>query len=390
MLKTLLRTTAVAAIAVASLAGTAAQSENIDISRAQAWLDGTLESYGDHDIVYDGEPIVLRATSHVSDLSESAKDTRRAFAILEKMSGGKIKVEPRFGGTVHGVKEGFEAARNGLTDTTACFTNLDAGSFPLTQGLTLPGIFPNAAVMAMVGEALAEQYFREEFERQGVAIGYTGGSTPFNFFSKSPVTNLAELEGLKVRSGSGISRDVYEALGATPVSMGSGDFYSSLQRGLVDVIATSTSAANTFRLNEVASHVTLTPINYTPLHYCFNARTMAKLPEDLREVVYDWGRQYSQVFSQEFIRKSAEYEKLFVEQGMIRHEIAPEEWVQWETRWAPLVDAWIAEGEERGLPARQLVADMRELAAKYGAMSYDDLMRMAIDSPVEGVAAFAN
>ncbi|MGI6852151.1 TRAP transporter substrate-binding protein [Mesorhizobium sp. 1B3] len=396
MLAKIFGTTAVIALMGAASIGNAQESSGSGdlkerLSVAKAWLDGTLDNYGDHTITYDGEPITIRATSHIPDLSESAVFGKQAYRVLEAMSGGKIIVQDRWGGTVHGVKEGLEANRSGITDMAACFSNLNASSFPLTQALALPGIFPNEAVMAAVASQLAEEYFRPEFERYGVYIGYIAGSAPFSIFSKKPITKLEDLAGLKVRTGSGLQQEIYEALGATPVSMGSGDLYSALQRGLIDVVTTSIAAAHTFRVNEVASDFTYTPINVAPLEYCMNPRTYEALPPDLQKVVYDWNQQMAQVFTQlRFIGASEEAREQFIDEGVNYHEIDSEEWTRWQAKFEPVVEAYIEQGEKDGLPMRELVAKMRELSRKYSELTLNELLQETIESPAIGVSPVAS
>lgn len=135
---------------------------------AMDWRDLKLDTYNAPEITYDGDPITLNFSSHLPEMSAQAKFLKSSFAVLEKMSDGKLKVSPRWSATVHSVSEGFDANRSGITDMAACFTFLNITSFPLTKALSLPGLFPNAGTLSLVGEELADKYFRPEFERQGV------------------------------------------------------------------------------------------------------------------------------------------------------------------------------------------------------------------------------
>ncbi|MCF8475578.1 MAG: TRAP transporter substrate-binding protein DctP [Pseudolabrys sp.] len=354
---------------------------------AQEWADGKLKDYGSHPITYTGEPIALRLTSHLPEVAAQARFLKKAIVVLDKMSNGKLKMSVRFGGTVHKVTEGFEANRSGLTDMAACFTFLNSRAFPLTQALSLPGMFPNEAVQTLVAESLAQKYFRTEFERHQVYLNGITGNSNFNLFSNVPITTLEELKGLKVRSGTGISQQVFQALGAVPVNISSADFFSALQRGLLDSVFTSDAAARAFRINEASKHHTLTPINNLPLEWCMNKRTIDGLPADLKEVFYAWSRQLHQADSQlSFMLASAKARELFKKQGMQLHQIAPEEWKLWQAKFDPVIEQYIKDGEAKGLPTRALVADIRAAVKKYGAMSLDQLMIESIKAPVHGVS----
>lgn len=361
------------------------------VQTASDWADGKLADYGDNKVTYQGEPIVIRLTNHQPEVTAQVRFLKRSFAVLEKMSNGKLKIEARWAGTVHNVAQGFEANRSGLTDTSPCFTFLNTTNFPLTEALSLPGLFPNEAVLSIVAEHLAEKYFRKEFERQGVWLFGIDGSARFNLFSNTPITTLEDFKGKKVRSGTGVSQDISEALGAVPVNLSSADFYSALQRGLLDAIFTSDAAARAFRINEVAKHHTDTPINNLPLEWCMNRQTIAKLPPDLQRVFYNWARQRSQADTQlTFTLDAAQAREVFKKQGMEFHQIAPEEWKRWTARYEPVIEKWIKEAEAKGLPGRALVADIRKLVDKYGTMSLSELMLDTIKNPAQGVSPVAS
>ncbi|MFC1664684.1 TRAP transporter substrate-binding protein, partial [Pseudomonadota bacterium] len=269
------------------------------------WVEGKLDNYGSAKVTYDGEPITLRMSMHTPGVSGLTKFNAKAVKILEKMSNGKLKVTFRPGGVVHNVREGFDANRTGITDMSPCFVFLNPTNFPLTQGLSLPGLFPNAAVLSTVAENLHSKYFAKEFERQGVyALGYIG-SPRFLLFSKAPITKLEDLKGKKVRSGGGINQRIFQALGASTVNMSSRDFQQGLQRGLIDVVFTSDSAGMIFKLTDVATDHTDLSINHTQLDWCMNKRTFDKLPKDLKVVVNNWARAKSQAETQQAFLKVA-------------------------------------------------------------------------------------
>ena len=176
-------------------------------------------------------------------------------------------------------------------------------------------------MQTIVAEELADKYFRKEFERQQVYLNGITGNSNFNLFSNSPITTLEQLKGQKVRSGTGISQRVFEALGAVPVNISSADFFSALQRGLLDAVFTSDAAAKAFRIDDASKHHTYTPINQLPLEWCMNKRTIDAWPADLQRVFYAWSRQLHQADSQiSFMLASAEARQAFKKKGLEFHQ----------------------------------------------------------------------
>jgi hypothetical protein len=47
--------------------------------------------------------------------------------------------------------------------------------------------------------------------------------------------------------------------------------------------------------------------------------------------------------------------------------------------------SWVADMEKKGLPAKAFMADIAALSKKYHAMSPNDIMQAAIDSPLQGI-----
>jgi TRAP-type C4-dicarboxylate transport system substrate-binding protein len=346
------------------------------------WADLKLDKYGATKVTYTGAPIEMRVSMHTPPVSSLTKFVLQSLKVLEKMSDGKIKPVARSGGVVHSVSEGFEANRNGITDVSPCFVFLNPTNFPLTQALSLPGLFPNAAVLQAVAEELYPKYFKPEFERQGVyALGIVG-SPHFLIFSNEPITKLDDLKGKKVRSGGGINQRIFQALGASTVNMSSRDFQQGLQRGLIDVVYTSDTAGMIFKLTDVAKHHTDVELNSTPLEWCMNKRFYDKLPPDLKAVVNEWARAMFQAQTQQaFLRVTVIARNLFRKAGMQFHKLSPEEEARWEKAYAGVTDSYLKDMEAKGLPANQMLADIKAGVAKYKDLTFNDLMKRAIDAP---------
>ncbi len=389
MSKKILKTLSAATLGVLIATGVSAQSkkESIEgveasVKLAQDWLDKKLENYHVPEITYTGDPIEIRLSSHLPEASERGKFLTRAFGVLEHMSGGKLVIKPRWSGAVHSVREGFEANRSGITDFSACFVFLNSSNFPLASGLELPGIFPSPEVLSLVAEELAAKYFEPEFEKQGVYLQSVTAATQSNLFSIQPIVSVSDLEGKKVRSGTGISRDIFEAVGAVPVNMSSKDIFSALQRGLLDAIYTSDASARTFKLNEVAKHHLSTPINYLRFEWCMNPRFYDGLPSDLRAVFDAWSRQKSQVETQvSFTLGSAQSKAQFIQEGMQYNDLEDAEFAKWQDKYESVVEKYISEGEAKGLPTRQMVADMRALVEQYRSMTRAELLTHIMANP---------
>jgi TRAP-type C4-dicarboxylate transport system substrate-binding protein len=69
-------------------------------------------------------------------------------------------------------------------------------------------------------------------------------------YAKQPKT-LENLKGLKLATGSKVTADTIERLGGTPLSMITSEYYTAIQRGMVDAVLVQWTAFQPFKLEDV-------------------------------------------------------------------------------------------------------------------------------------------
>lgn len=371
--------------------GTGAAEVNKNLSVALKWVAGALDSYGDAKVTYTGKPITFKTTHHVPKVSGLAKSQLKGYAILEKMSGGKIKVKDTWSKTVHGAKEGRKAVRTGLSDHAPCFSLYSAKDYNMVHGLGLPFMFRNAHEAVATAEMLYPKYFKKEHERfRGVKIARVANTSPYHLFTNRPVRNLADIKGMKIRAGGGNHSKIIGALGATQVSMPLASAYTAMQRGTLDAIHSSDAIAPIFKVHEVTKYRTTNGFNILTIEYCTSGKWLDKLPSDLKVVYNNWARQYAQIEAQYFYDRldSIQLNKMINKHGIKKIDLAPAERERWKATLAPITENWIKANEKKGLPARQFIADVQALSKKFAGMSANDIMLAAIHSPVKGMYDF--
>jgi len=349
------------------------------------WLAGTAESYGKNDVSYDGPVFTLRSSSHVPAVSGLAKLQIDGWNQLEKMSGGKIKVETTWSQTVHSAREGRKAVRTGLSDHAPCFSLYTARDYDMVGGLGLPFLFNNSHEAVATAENLYPKYLKEEFEKYQVLIMREAHTSPYNLYNNKPVRTLDDVQGMKVRAGGGTHSAIVNALGATQVGMPAPDIYPAMQRKTIDGIHFNDAAALTFRLNEVAKYRTLNGFNVLTVEYCLSKDFFDDLPADLQVVVNNWGRQMAIAEAVGF------YDYGGVEAVEKMGELTGLETVKltdidrWKAAVAGVEKKWIDDTNAKGLPGGEFIAAVKETAKKYQAMSPNEVMLDAINNPVQGM-----
>jgi TRAP-type C4-dicarboxylate transport system substrate-binding protein len=337
-------------------------------------------------LAYDGPTITLRMSHSAPATFPTIKSVLEPWIkMVEDESNGKIRVEKYYGGTLHSAKDGFKATVNDITDFTPAYTMYQAGSFHLHHVLGLPFAFPNAAVASKVAEELYPKYFKKEFEAMGVYLANYNVTGPYNLFTKKPVQRLEDIKGMKIRSAGGSTSDIIKALGAVPVNVPATESYNAFQRGMVDGVAFYDTGAIGYRVHEVTKNLTELKVNNNPLSYAFNRKTFDKYPPEVKRFMYNMQRRLSQMNGNEFDRQDAISRKIIEESGVKVIKPSPEELAKWKAAVEPLWEQFIQENEARGLPARQLVKDLRTLTVKYSSWTPEQLLKEVTDNPVHGI-----
>ena len=334
------------------------------------------------------EPITLRYTSHTPRSHGLYTEGFVPFAeLVEKETGGRLRLEPFTDKILHGPIDGFKAAVTGITDYTHSYITYQPGSFRLLHAPQLPFLFSSPQVASLVVEELYPKHFKEEFERMGVYFAHCDCTSPYNIISKTPIRSLEDLNGMKIRATGGLTSEIFRELGAVPVAIAAAETYPAFQRGVIDAVSLSASDIVAYRLQEIGLYYTRVDINILVLHYCLNQRSFDALPQDLRIAFYQLLRIRSQFTVQNFYSGSG-YEYAFKtlrESGVEVFELEEEELNRWREKVVPLKERYIAQQEAAGLPARAVVSDLEVLAAEYASLSNVQINDRIMNSPTQGI-----
>ncbi len=177
-------------------------------------------------------------------------------AEIEKRTSGALKATVYPGSSLMKVNAQLNAVRRGALDMALVPISYSGGEIPeLNIGL-MPGVvtsyeqgmaWKNAEVGKLLSEFLA---------KNGVVIvswiWQAGGVAGRN----KAIVEPEDAKGLKVRGGSREMDMVLKAAGASVISLPSNEIYQAVQTGALDAAMTSSTSLISFRLEEVAKHLT--------------------------------------------------------------------------------------------------------------------------------------
>ena len=122
-------------------------------------------------------------------------------------------------------------------------------------------------------------------------IGYAGGGTR-NIFVNKPVSNLAEIKGLKVRvQGAPIWSKTFAAAGMSPTVIAYNEVYNAIQNNVIAAGENEAAGVETMKFYEVAPNLAMTEHAITIRPICFSGKTFKTLPKDLQEAILKAGKE---------------------------------------------------------------------------------------------------
>jgi TRAP-type C4-dicarboxylate transport system substrate-binding protein len=219
----------------------------------------------------------------------------------------------------------------------------------------------------------------------GVYLANYNANGIYNLFSKKPIAKLEDLKGMKIRAAGGTPSKIIKSLGAVSVAVPVPEAYNAFQRGVVDGVAIYDTGAIAYRIHELATYMTEAKMNNPANAWAYNRKSWDAYPPEVKRFMYNMQRRLSIMYGIEFDRQDAISRPLLEAKGIKIIKLSPEETARWKAAAEPLWEEFIQENEAKGLPARQLVADLRALAKKYESWTPEQLMKEATEHPVKGI-----
>ena len=212
---------------------------------------------------------------------------------VEKMSGGRLKVETLPAGAIVPAFEVFDATSKGVLD-------VGMATFGYIQGrntATIP--MSHGPLFGMDGNDYYAWYYDgggmkllEEFYKDVLKLNVVGFPSPTDYpqalgWFKKEIKSLNDIKGMKYRIF-GIGAETYGKLGAAVVTLPGGEIVPALERGVIEGAEwINCEEDKKLGLHNVAKHY-YTPGMHEPVtggQIIVNKSVWAKLTPDLQEIV---------------------------------------------------------------------------------------------------------
>ncbi len=288
---------------------------------------------------------------------------------VEAESGGRIKVQ-----LFHAMQLGgappqlFDQARDGVVDLTWTVLGYTPGRFNKSEVFELPFMSGSAEQSSRAFQEYVEKHAADEFKDVKLIAVHTHG--PGLFHTKTPVTGLESLRGMKIRGGSRVINNMLTKLGATPVGMPVPAVTDALSKGTIDGTTIPWEVTPSLKVTElVKNHTTFagsTGLYTQTFAFAMNKASYERLPADLKRVIdANSGIETAALFGRAMDDGDKAGREIAEKARNNIVALDPAETQRWRRTAATVETDWINEMKGKNIDGAGLAAEARALIAKY-------------------------
>ena len=266
----------------------------------------------------------------------------RKFAVeVEKRTGGALKASVYPGSSLMKTNAQFSSMRKGALDMSLVPLSYAGGEVAETNIGLMPALVPSYEQGAAWKNAEVGKQLAKVLDAKGVLIvswvWQAGGVA-----SRSrPLVTPDDAKGLKVRGGSREMDMMLKQAGASVITLPSNEIYAAMQTGAMDAAMTSSTSFISFKLEEIAKHLTSGRertywFMFEPL--MISKEVFSKLPKAQQDVVMAVGAEL-EVFARDAAKADDKLvNEIYAKAGAKVHEMDEPTLKKWqviarETAW---------------------------------------------------------
>ena len=283
---------------------------------------------------------------------------------IEKRTAGKVKINIFAGGSLTPADQCYDGVVKGISDIGMSLFAYTRGRFPLLEALDLPMGYPNGMVATLVANDFVKKM--NPAELSDVKVLYLHAHGPGLLHTQKPVSSMADLQGMKIRS-TGLSAKIVEHLGGVSVAMPQGGTYEALQKGVVQGTLAPMETLKGWKQAQVVKYTTdCSNIGYTTAMFVvMNKKKWDALPKDVQKVFDDVSHEWIAVAGKAWDDADAEGYKYSAELGNKVIKLSDAEEAKWEAAVKPVAENYVKNMESKALPGKQAVSEVKSLIKKY-------------------------
>jgi len=276
---------------------------------------------------------VLRASHQFPGGKGDVRDEMvQIIARDAKAAGVDLEVQVYPGASLFKPNEQWNALVNGQLDISSFPLDYASGKERAFGATLMPGLVRSHERAAKINDSKFMKEIRAKIEKAGVIVLSDAWLAGAVASKKNCIRTPADIKGQKLRSAGPTFAAMWQAAGASIVSIPSNEVYNALQTGVADATDTSSGSFVSFRLYEQVKCLTAPGDNalwfmYEPV--LMSKKSFDRLNKQQQDVLLKAGKKAQDYFAKEARGLDDEMVKLFKDNKVEVVTLTPAEYDAW-------------------------------------------------------------
>ena len=283
---------------------------------------------------------------------------------VEAASKGSIKVALFPAQQLGKAADHYDMARDGIADMTWANPGYQAGRFPVFAAGELPFLIGKPGPGSAALDSWYRKYATQEMKDVKFCFAHLHVGT---MHAKKPITEPAQLKGMKIRSSNGTNATFMSALGATNVQVSAPEARDALDKGVADAIAFPWDSIISFGIDKAVKYHSDMRLYTSNFAWVMNKGWYDKLSASQKKVLDDhcsneWAAKVGAAWGDFEDSGQAKLEKTA---GHTIVKLTPAQVDQWRKAAEPVYTQWMQAVDKSGVKGQQALDELRkEVASK--------------------------
>jgi TRAP-type C4-dicarboxylate transport system substrate-binding protein len=278
-------------------------------------------------------PVTLRASHQFPGGKGDVRDEMvQMIARDAKAAGVDLEIQVYPGASLFKPNEQWNALVNGQLDISSFPLDYASGKERAFGATLMPGLVRSHERAARLGDSKFMKEIRAKIDKAGVIVLSDAWLAGAVASKKACIRMPADVKGQKMRSAGPTFAAMWQAAGASIVSIPSNEVYNALQTGVADATDTSSGSFVSFRLYEQVKCITAPGDNalwfmYEPV--LMSKKSFERLTKPQQEVLLKAGKKAEAYFAKEAKGLDDEMVKAFKDHKVEVVTMTPAEYDAW-------------------------------------------------------------
>jgi len=286
--------------------------------------------------------------------------TSQVHAWAEKMeqnTNGRWKIKLHYGAVLAPPKEQLDGLKAGLFQGCCIFTQLHPGKLPLHTVSDLPFISPDKFINStqLLMELWKHPALKTELLKWNAVPLLPHANPPYVIMSNKPIRKVADFNGLRIRVG-GEFGSLLKQFGAVPAIVPAPSIYESLQRGVVDAVASVwTAGIADYKQHEVTKYaIPSLSLGTNFFYFLANKDAWDALPQEFRDYSMDFYYKAPMLWAYQYKKKDQKNIPMF-KKTLEFIEFPASEKEKLLAKAKEVYRRWAEDKERKGLPGNEVL-----------------------------------